>query len=69
MVEILLGCCYNKNDIKKGDMVMRAHTVILGASNRTTRIHSFIKKSHWWQKKYNSNQKPAVRKSIASSKE
>ena len=31
MVEILLRCRYNKNDIKKGDVVMRAHTVILGA--------------------------------------
>lgn len=31
MVEILLICRYNKNDIKKGDVVMRAHTVILGA--------------------------------------
>ena len=31
MVEILLICRYNKNDIKKGDVVVRAHTVILGA--------------------------------------
>ena len=31
MVEILLVCRYNRNEINRVDVVIRAHTVILGA--------------------------------------